>query len=136
MNSRKGFLLLVNGYIVFLCVCMFLSSCTNSVPESDRKIDSFAGQWQGRGVDSEGNEFTFAAKVISSGGNKYRILILDELETQKEPMHVMDGALNDNKYVYTADDGKYVGGGQLGNEVFKGYYKGPVDGTFEMQRVK
>ena len=24
----------------------------------------------------------------------------------------------------------------LGNEIFKGYYKGPVDGTYKMQRVR
>jgi len=140
MNHRKG-LLLINRYfvfVVFLYACLFLSSCTNSdaVSGGNRKIYPFVGQWQGSGIDSEGNEFTFAAKVISLGGHKYRILILDKFNTQKEPMHVMDGVMNGNKFVYTADEAEYVGGGQLDNEIFKGYYKGPVDGTYEMQRVR
>ena len=141
MNSRKCLVLLINRYFVFvvlLCACLFLSSCTNSdaVSSNTREIYPFAGEWEGSGVDSEGNEFTFAAKVISLSGHKYRILILDKLDTQKEPMHVMDGVMNDNKFVYTADEAEYVGGGELDNEVFKGYYKGPVDGTYEMQRVR
>jgi hypothetical protein len=119
-------------------VNLILSSCTDpdAVSGDNRKIFPFAGQWAGSGIDSEGNEFTFAAKVISLGGHKYRILILDKHDTQKEPMHIMDGVLNDNKFVYIADEGTYVGEGQLDNEFFKGYYKGPVDGTYQMHRVK
>ena len=124
--------------IIFLCTSLFLSSCANSeaVSGSNRRIYPFAGNWQGSGIDSEGNEFTFAAKVIALGNRKYRVLVLDKFDTQKEPMHVMDGVMNDNKFVYTADEGEYVGGGELDNETFKGYYKGPVDGTYEMQRVR
>ena len=141
MNSRKGLLLLFNRsivFVMFLYVCLFLNSCTNSdsVSSGNRKIYPFAGEWEGSGIDSEGKEFTFAAKVIPLGGYKYRILILDKLDTQKDPMHVMDGVMNDNKFVYTADEGEYVGEGELDNEVFKGYYKGPVDGTYEMKRVR
>ena len=40
-----------------------------------------------------------------------------------------------NKFVYTADEGEYVGGGELDEELFEGYYKGPVDGTYKMQRA-
>ena len=126
------------GVIVFLCVSLFLSSCANSdaVSGDNRRIYPFVGNWQGSGIDSVGNEFTFAAKVIALGDHKYRILILDKLDTQKEPMHVMDGVLKGNKFAYTADEGEYVGGGELDDEMFKGYYKGSVDGTYKMHRVK
>ncbi len=124
--------------ILFLCVSLFLSSCANSdaVSGDNRKIYPFAGNWQGSGIDSEGNEFTFAAKVITLGDHKYRVLILDKFDTQKEPIHVMDGVLKGNKFAYTADEGEYVGGGELDDEMFEGYYKGPVDGTYKMHRVR
>ena len=124
--------------IMFLCASLFLSSCANSdaVSGDNRKIYPFAGNWQGSGIDSEGNEFTFAAKVIALGDHKYRVLILDKFDTQKEPMHVMDGVLKGNKFAYTADEGEYVGGGELDDEMFEGYYKGPVDGTYKMHRIR
>ncbi len=124
--------------IMFLCVSLFLSSCANSdaVSGGNRRICPFAGNWQGSGIDSEGNEFTFAAKVIALGDHKYRVLILDKLDTQKEPMHVMDGVLKGNKFAYTADEGEYIGGGELDDGMFEGYYKGPVDGTYKMHRLR
>ncbi len=116
---------------MFLCVTLFLSSCAN--PE---KNYPFAGSWQGSGSDSAGNEYVFAARVISLGDGKYRMLVLDKLDTMKKPMHVMDGVLKDNKFPHTADNGLYTGGGELTEEMFTGYYKGPVDGTYKMHRVK
>lgn len=113
-------------WIVLLCGCLFLGGC--AAP--------FAGDWQGSGTDSEGNEFTFAAKVIDLGDHKYRVLVFDSLDSQKDPMHVMDGELKNNEFPYTADEREYVGSGKLDNDMFEGYYKGPVDGNFTMQRVK
>ena len=123
---------------ILLCAMLMLAliAVTGCYSCGNRKNYPFAGNWQGSGADSEGNEFTFAAKVITLGDNKYRVLILDELDTQKKPMHVMDGVLKDNKFSYTADKGVYVGGGELGDEIFEGYYKGPVDGTYKMHHVK
>jgi len=96
----------------------------------------FAGNWQGDGVDSEGNKFVFAAKVTALGNHKYRVLILDALDSQKEPLHVMDGVMKQGQFIYTADEGIYNGGGKLDNDIFEGYYKGPVDGTYKMWRVR
>lgn len=98
--------------------------------------DLFAGNWQGSGTDSEGNAYTFAAKVVDLGGGQYRVLILDKLDTQKEPMHIMDGTLKGNQFPYTSDGGLYTGGGTLKGDTFEGYYKGPVDGTYQMHRVR
>jgi len=124
--------------VFVLCTCLFLSSCTTPdiVTSGNREDSPFAGQWAGSGIDSEGNEFTFAAEVTSLGEHKYRMLVLDKFDTQKKPMHIMDGVMKDNKFIYTADEGMYIGGGQLDNGIFKGYYKGPVDGTYQMHRVK
>ena len=63
-------------------------------------------------------------------------MILDSLDTVKKPMHVMDGLLENNRFSYTSDAGLYEGGGNLGKVLFEGYYKGPVDGTFKMWRIK
>ena len=128
---------LLTGAVIlsaFLC----LNACTSSGTTSgdDVNTEPFAGNWQGSGVDSEGNEFTFAAKVIALGDSKYRVLILDSLDTQNDPMHVMDGVLKKGQFIYTADEGVYTGGGKLKNDTFEGYYKGPVDGTYTMRRIK
>ena len=115
---------------------LVLATVLGCCPGGNRRIYPFAGNWQGSGADSKGNEFAFAAKVIALGDNKYRILVLDKLDMQKKPMHIMDGVLKGNKFPHTADKGVYVGGGELGDEIFEGYYKGPVDGTYKMHRVK
>lgn len=121
------------GYF-FIAVGLVLCSCAG--PGGGAKVDRFAGDWQGRGLDSQGNAFIFAAKVINQGGGRYRVLILDAIDSQKEPLHVMDGMLRGHAYEYTSDGGLYIGGGTLDGERFEGYYKGPVDGTFTMQRVR
>ena len=124
--------------IFFLLPAVLLTSCANLNFTQNRNQTNypFSGNWQGKGVDSEGNEFVFFAKVIDLGDYKYRLLILDKLNTHKKPMHIMDGVLESNKFTYTADDGIYVGCGELEDELFKGYYKGPVDGTYVMWRIR
>ena len=131
--SNKSFV-----FGMFLCVSLLLNSCANSdnVSGINGKADPFVGQWEGGGTDSEGNEFTFVAKVTSQGDGQYRILFFDPLDTQGEPMHIMDGVMKDRTYTYTADDGTFTGAGELDGDAFEGYYKGPVDGTYKMQRVK
>ena len=124
--------------IAVLSLCIFLSSCTDLNANSDKNQVNypFSGDWQGNGTDSEGNEFTFAAKVSYLGDNKYRLLILDKLDTLNKPIHIMDGVLENNKFSYAADEGTYEGGGSLGKDLFEGYYKGPVNGNFRMWRIK
>ena len=114
--------------VALLCGLLLMSSCAH--------VDPFAGDWIGSGVDSEGNEFTFAATVTAVEDNGYVVLILDAPDSQNEPLHIMKGILGDNQFVYTADEGLYSGGGELKNGVFTGFYLGPIDGTFTMQRVK
>ncbi len=96
----------------------------------------FVGNWQGSGKAENGEEAEFVARVISLGGNKYRMSTFNSFDTGQEPMHVMDGVLKDNKFIYTADNGVYEGEGILSGEVFRCYYKGPVNGEFEMHRVE
>ena len=124
--------------IALLSLFLFLSSCTNpdATSGSNQANYPFSGNWQGNGTDSEGNEFAFFAKVSNLGDNRYRLLILDKLDTQEKPMHIMDGVLENNTFSYTADEGRYEGGGTLSEDIFEGYYKGPVDGTFKMWRIK
>ena len=139
MNRNKHFILnLIITVSVASTSCLLSSSCTylKAIPKGSKVNYQFTGNWQGNGVDSEGNEFAFAAKVSCLANNKYRVVILDKLNTQKEPMHIMEGVLNNNKFTYTADDGLYEGGGELSKDVFEGYYKGPVNGTYKMWRIE
>jgi len=124
--------------IALLSLCFLLSSCANPNANlgSNPITYPFSGNWQGNGTDAEGNEFTFFAKVSHLGDNKYRVLILDKLDTLEKPMHIMDGVLENNKFAHTADEGLYEGGGTLSKDLFEGYYKGPVHGTYKMWRIK
>lgn len=124
MQLNRLFTILICSYI-----SLFLCSCANSGTNY-----SFAGDWVGSGSDSEGNEYTFAAKVIDKGDGKFRMLVLDKLDTKNKPMHIMDGVLENNKFPHTADSGIYTGSGELTKDEFTGWYKGPVDGTYKMQR--
>ena len=123
--------------ITLLALSLVLGSCTNPKDNSDNsQINySFIGNYEGEGADSEGNSFNFFAMVSHSGDNKYRMLILADLDKPNEPLHVMDGVLEDNKFIYTSDNGQYKGDGTFEKDRFEGYYKGPVNGTFTMQRM-
>ena len=123
--------------IALLSLSMVLSSCTNPKDNSDgsQVNHSFIGDYEGKGSDSEGNQFNFFARVSHSGDNKYRMLILADLDKPNEPLHVMDGILENNKFIYTSDKGQYKGEGTLGKDSFEGYYKGPIDGTMTMWRI-
>ena len=124
--------------IALLYICFFLSSCANLITGSGSNQANypFIGDWQGKGSDSLGNSFTFFAKVSHLADNKYRLLILRDPDTLDEPIHIMDGILEKNKFSYTADEGLYEGSGTLSKELFEGYYKGPVDGSYEMWRIR
>lgn len=124
--------------IVVLSLCVALSSCTNPKVSSGSNQENypFTGNWQGDGDDSQGNKFTFFGKVSHSGGNRYQVLILDKLDTLNKPIHSLNGILENNKFSYTADESVYEGSGTLSEDMFEGYYKGPVDGTFKMWRLK
>lgn len=123
--------------IALLFLSFFLSSCIYDSSNSGRDMTNytFIGDWRGNGIDADGNEVTFFSKVSYLGDGKYRVLILSELDTLEKPLHTMDGILENNKFSYIADDGLYEGGGILGKDLFEGYYKGPVDGTYKMWRI-
>ncbi len=124
---------MTNGLVFLMMgVGLLLGSCSML---GGHGTADFAGDWQGSGADSQGNRAVFAAKVIDLGGGQYRMLVLDSLDTQKKPMHVMEGMLADGTYTYTADGGLYHGECKLEGDLLEGYYAGSVDGTFTMQRV-
>lgn len=139
MSEEKHFMLRpIIEALVLLSLWSFFISCTNPNANSGSNQANypFSGNWQGNGTDSEGTPFTFFAKVSHLGDHKYRMLILDKLDTLNEPLHIMDGVLENNKFTYAADEGLYEGGGTLSKDLFEGYYKGPVDGTYKMWRIK
>ena len=117
---------------ITLLVVLILASACSSLPSNY----AFVGNWQGNGIDSKGNEFNFAAKVFDLGDEQYKILILDKIDSLKQPLHVINGTLKNNKFTSSADNGKYTGGGVLHNDMYEGFYKGPVNGTYKMWRIK
>jgi len=137
-HFKLGLVIVSCKSIALLSLCLFLSSCAdpNADSGSHQANYPFSGNWQGNGTDSEGNEFTFFAKVSHLGDDRYRVLILDKLDTLNKPMHIMEGVLQNNKFPHTADEGLFEGGGALSKDMFEGYYKGPVDGTYKMWRIK
>jgi hypothetical protein len=122
------------SFIMVILVCLGVLVCSCAGPEKSLGGELFAGRWEGDGVDAEGNEFVFAATITETGENRYRVLILESFDAQ-DPMHVMDGVLEGGRYTYTADEGLYTGVCELAGGMLRGYYKGPVDGSFQMRRV-
>jgi len=98
-------------------------------------VDPFMGDWEGSGTAEYGESFEFVAQVIALGDNLYRVNTLTEFDKRIKPIHVMDGELKGDKFPYTADGGAYTGDGVLEGDVFRGFYKGEVNGSFEMRRV-
>lgn len=121
---------------VFFLVTTLLTACSiKSIFSKNVNTYAFSGNWQGNGVDAKGNTFSFAAEVIDLGGNRYRILIKDEINSLKEPFHTIDGVLVGNKFTSSADGGEYNGGGTLSKNLYEGYYIGPVNGTYTMWKM-
>jgi len=116
---------------VILCATGLLFAASVRAAE----VDPFMGDWQGKDKASDGAVSAFVAQVIARGGNQYQVNILTAFDVRAKPMHVMEGSLQGSKYTYTADGGQYRGEIVLDGEVSKGWYKGDVDGRFEMRRV-
>ena len=117
-----------------LAVVLWVGFCGGVV--SGSRVDSFMGDWQGSGTADDGSSFEFVMQVIALGDGRYRMNTLAEFDKRIKPMHVMDGELKDGKFPYTADGGAYTGNGTLEGDVFRGFYKGDVNGRFEMKRVE
>ena len=139
INSCKIF-----AALLALFLLLPVSSCTapagsrpiQQAKEDIKSIDPFMGDWEGSGKADDGEKSDFVAQAIALGNGKYRVLTLEEFDTRKKPMHVLDGMLEGDKFVYTADDGLYDGEGILSGETFRAHYKGPVNGQFEMHRIE
>ena len=86
--------------MLLLSLCLALSSCSEPTDNlgSSHENYIFTGNWEGEGEDSKGNPFKFFSKVSHSGNNRYRMLILADLESLDEPLHIMDGVLENNKF--------------------------------------
>jgi len=115
-------------------VVLFVAACLPTAVRA-AEVDPFMGDWQGNGTAGDGTAFEFVAQVIAQGNSQYQVNILTAFDVRARPMHVMEGSLQGNKYTYTADGGQYRGECTLDGEVCKGWYKGDVDGRFEMRRV-
>lgn len=128
MISFSRVSVLVFGLVFYVGFC--------SVAAFGERVDPFMGDWEGKGSSSDGENIEFAAQVIALGDGEYRVNILEEFDTDAQPMHVMNGVLKEGKFAYTSDGGAYTGNGTLDGDVFKGFYKGDVDGRYEMKRVE
>lgn len=131
MNKIGTFFITLFLFSLLICSCSYAKKLINKT-----EFIEFTGMWKGNGIDSKGNTFSFVAEVSRLADNKYRIVISDKIDSDKEPFHIIEGTLNNNKFTSTADGGKYKGGGKLSQNLYEGYYKGPVNGTYTMQRIK
>lgn len=121
--------------LCLLTAILFSISCSTQFQSTEGNHE-FSGNWRGNGEDSEGNKFSFEAKVIKVGVNEYKILITDKIDSNNEPFHVISGALKNNIFVSTADGHKYRGGGKLSSKFYEGFYNGEVNGTYKMWRIR
>jgi hypothetical protein len=136
LNGGVGFLsFIILLTTVFLCVVPAMGDSAQKQKNQPEVIDSLMGDWEGY-YTAEYEQGDFAAQVIALGDSRYRINMLEDFDLWGEPVHVLDAVLDGNKLKFTADEGIYEGEGELDDGTLKANYRGPVDGKFEMERIK
>ena len=136
LNQGLGFLSFIILLItVFLCAVPAMGDSAQKQKNKPEVIDPLMGDWEGY-YTAEYEQGDFAAQVIALGDNRYRFNMLEDFDLWGEPVHVLDAVLDGNKLTFTADEGIYEGQGELDDGTLKANYRGPVDGKFEMQRIK
>ena len=121
--------------IIFLCVVHATADSVQKQKNQPEFADPLMGDWTGH-YTSDNDQGDFVAQVIALGDNKYRINMLEQFDSWAGPAHVLDAVLDGNELTYTADEGIYEGEGILDSGILKAKYRGPVNGRFEIQRVK
>lgn len=120
---------------VFLCVVPAKGESEQEQENRPEIMDPLMGDWAGN-YKADDDQGDFVAQVIALGDGRYRINMMEQFDTETEPTHVLDAVLDGNKVTYTADEGLYQGEGVLDAGTLKANYRGPVNGRFEMHRVK
>jgi len=106
------------------------------------RADPFMGDWQGGWeLDNEGDSGSLAAQVIALGKGQYRAVLLNEFDTRREPIAVLNGRRDGESVefegkTFIADQGlelEIQAVIKAGN--FSGSFKGDEFGSFGMSKV-
>jgi hypothetical protein len=99
------------------------------------EVDPLMGDWQGTWEQIDGyNSGSLAAEVIALGGGQYRVRLVEDFGTTRDPYAVLDGQLQDGRVKFSGKlnpDSSSVDGdieAALEKDRFTGQFKGEAGG--------
>ncbi len=137
-------------FVSFLIFPSLLSLCVGSQPsdavieakKTMERSDLFMGDWQGGWeLDNGGDSGSLVAQVIALGKGQYRAVLLNEFDSRREPVAVLDGrldgaAVNFAGRTVLSDSGTELEiQAAIKNGEFSGSFKGDEFGSFGMSKV-
>ena len=154
-KNDKRYHFAINGwriiiFVSFLIFPSFLPLCVGSQPsdavieakKTMERADPFMGDWQGGWeLDNGADSGSLVAQVIALGKRQYRAVLLNEFDTRREPIAVLDGK-HDGESVkfagktFISDQGVELEiQAAIKDGEFSGNFKGDEYGSFGMSKV-
>ncbi len=137
-------------FVSFLIFPSLLSLCAGSqssdavikAKKTMERADPFMGDWQGGWeLDNEADSGSLVAQVIALGKGQYRVVLLNEFDTRREPVAVLDGRRDGATVKFAGRTFISDRGVELEIQAvikdgeFSGSFKGDQFGSFGMSKV-
>ena len=137
-------------FVSFLIFPSLLPLCAGSQPsdavieakKTMERADPFMGDWRGGWeLDNGADSGSLVAQVIALGKGQYRAVLLNEFDTRREPVAVLDGrrdgaAVNFAGRTVLSDSGTELEiQAVIKEDEFGGSFKGDESGSFGMSKV-
>ena len=125
-----------------LCAGSQSSDAVVKAKKTMERADSFMGDWQGEWeLDSGADYSSLAAQVIALGKGQYRVVLMNEFDTRREPIAVLEGRRDGESVefegkTFIADQGLELEiQAVIKNGKFVGKFKGDEFGSFGMSKI-
>jgi hypothetical protein len=133
---------LVFPSLLSLCVGSQPSNAVDDAKKTMERADPFMGDWKGGWeLDNDADSGSLVAQVIALGKGQYRAVLLNEFDTRREPLAVLDGRLNGAAVNFAGRTVLSDSGTELEIQAaikdgeFSGSFKGDQFGNFGMSKV-
>jgi len=125
-----------------LCAGSQSSDAVVKAKKTMERADPFMGDWQGEWeLDSGADYGSLAAQVIALGKGQYRVVLMNEFDTRRDPIAVLGGRRDGESVEFEGTTYLSEQGVELEIEAvvkagkFRGKFKGDESGSFEMSKV-